>query len=238
MGSAFKVLGGRGASGMFSGVNDPIAGVMTGVLATVLVQSSSTSTSIVVAMVGEATISVSMAIPIIMGANIGTTVTNTIVSMGQAANSLDLQRAFAGATVHDMFNLLALGTLLPLEVVWGWLQGEGGPLYWSSNAVTEAVMGGSGVNENLDFDSPLKLMTKPIVSSMLASDKYVIYALTLGRPEARTPAGVNQTACDQLDRKDILATRVADQSGDEASLLSRRLESKRCDEYFCVSKDQ
>jgi len=238
MGEAFKVLGGKGASETFKAINDPIAGVMTGVLATVLVQSSSTSTSIVVAMVGEATISVKMAIPIIMGANIGTTVTNTIVSMGQAGNSLDLQRAFAGATVHDMFNLLAIGTLLPLEVVWGWLQGVGGPLYWSSHAVTETLMGGTGVNENLDFESPLKLMTKPIVSSILASDKYVIYALTLERPETRKPSVVNQTVCNPLDQGGIFTTEMAEQTEDEAWLLGRRLELQKCDAYFCVSKDQ
>merc|ERR1719399_785017 len=52
MGSAFKVLGGKGAGNLFSAANNPIAGLMTGVLSTVPVQSSSTSTSVVVAMVG------------------------------------------------------------------------------------------------------------------------------------------------------------------------------------------
>merc|ERR1719188_1406007 len=48
MGNAFKVLGGRGASSMFQGVDNPVSGLMVGVLATVMVQSSSTSTSITV----------------------------------------------------------------------------------------------------------------------------------------------------------------------------------------------
>ena len=56
------------------------------------------------------------AIPIIMGANIGTSVTNTIVSIGQIADKEQYRRAFAGATVHDMFNLLSVLILLPLEL--------------------------------------------------------------------------------------------------------------------------
>ena len=60
--------------------DNPIAGLMVGILATVLVQSSSTSTSIVVGLVGADVLSVRQAIPIIMGANIGTSVTNTIVT--------------------------------------------------------------------------------------------------------------------------------------------------------------
>merc|ERR1719414_511691 len=117
MGSAFKVLGGRGASSMFDAVGNPVSGLMVGVLATVMVQSSSTSTSITVAMVGEGALTVRHAIPVIMGANIGTSVTNTIVSLGQMGNPIDLERAFSGATVHDMFNMLTVATLLPVEAV-------------------------------------------------------------------------------------------------------------------------
>lgn len=48
MGDSFKVLGGRTAGNLFKNVNNPIAGLMIGILATVLVQSSSTSTSVIV----------------------------------------------------------------------------------------------------------------------------------------------------------------------------------------------
>lgn len=62
---------------------------------------------------------VKRAIPIVMGANIGTSVTNTLVSIGQITDISDFRRAFAGATVHDMFNWLAVIVLLPLEVASG-----------------------------------------------------------------------------------------------------------------------
>ena len=54
-----------------------------------------------------------------MGANIGTSVTNTIVSLGQITKKNDFRRAFAGATVHDMFNWLSVLVLLPVEVATG-----------------------------------------------------------------------------------------------------------------------
>ena len=60
-------------------------------------------------------ITVQPAIPMIMGANIGTSVTNTFVSMAQSGNQREFRRAFAGATIHDMFNWLTVLILLPLE---------------------------------------------------------------------------------------------------------------------------
>ena len=99
--------------------NNPVAGMLVGVLVTVLVQSSSTSTSIFITMVAADLLTVKQAIRLIMGANIGTSVTNTIVAMGQIHNKAEFRRAFAGATVHDMFNWLCVIVLLPLEVVTG-----------------------------------------------------------------------------------------------------------------------
>lgn len=45
---------------------------------------------------------------IIMGANIGTSATNTLVYMGQSGDRIVLQRAFAGAMAHDMLNFLTV----------------------------------------------------------------------------------------------------------------------------------
>lgn len=69
--SSAKVVGGCTAGTLFGGVANPIAALMIGILATVLIQSSSTTTSIVVTLVPDA-ISVETGIYIIMGANIGT----------------------------------------------------------------------------------------------------------------------------------------------------------------------
>merc|ERR1719224_369047 len=93
--------------------NNPIAGMLVGVLVTVLVQSSSTSTSIV--------ITVKQAISLVMGANIGTSVTSTIVALAQSIDKNEFRRAYAAATVHDMFNFATVLVFFPLEAMTGYL---------------------------------------------------------------------------------------------------------------------
>lgn len=111
-----KMFGADTAKDLFNGVSNPFAALAVGVLATVLVQSSSVTTSTIVAMVGSGTMDVQAAVPMIMGANIGTTITNTLVSIGHVARSGEFRRAFAAATVHDFFNLIMVATFLPLEL--------------------------------------------------------------------------------------------------------------------------
>ena len=118
MGTGFKLLGGKDSAKMFDVVDNPISGVMIGILATVLVQSSSTTTSIIISLVGANELSVNSAVFMVMGANIGTSVTNTIVAMGHFANQDDLRRGFSAATVHDCFNLLSVAVFLPLNWIY------------------------------------------------------------------------------------------------------------------------
>ena len=93
-----------------------------GVFATVLFQSSSTTTSLIVGMAGGGLIGLSSAIPMVMGANIGTTVTNTLVSLGHIRRKEEFKRAFASSTVHDFFNMLAVLIFFPLEMMFGFLE--------------------------------------------------------------------------------------------------------------------
>ncbi len=114
-----KIMGEDTQERLFSSVDNPIAGLCVGILGTVLVQSSSASTSIIVGLVATKGISVDAAVPMIMGANIGTTVTNTLVSLGHIRQSNEFKRAFAAATVHDFFNVMAVALLLPIELATG-----------------------------------------------------------------------------------------------------------------------
>lgn len=77
LGTSAKVLGGCSAGGLFGDETNPVGGLVIGILATVLIQSSSTTTSIIVSLVGSQAISVRTGIYMVMGANIGTSVTNT-----------------------------------------------------------------------------------------------------------------------------------------------------------------
>jgi solute carrier family 34 (sodium-dependent phosphate cotransporter) len=108
---------------LLASVSHPISGLCAGIVATVLVQSSSVSTSTIVGMVGAGTLPLTLAVPMIMGANIGTTVTNTLASLASMRRPDEFRRAFAAATVHDYFNLLAVLLLLPLELMTGLLSG-------------------------------------------------------------------------------------------------------------------
>jgi sodium-dependent phosphate cotransporter len=94
---------------------NPVLGLLVGIVTTSIIQSSSTTTSLIVGMVAGGVLTVEQAVPMIMGANIGTTITNTLVSMGSLARREEFKRAFAAASIHDIFNLLAVLILLPLE---------------------------------------------------------------------------------------------------------------------------
>lgn len=115
--SGIGAMGEGFQEGLLESVDNPLAGLFAGVLATVLVQSSSVSTSTIVGLVGAGTLPVGFAVPMVMGANIGTTVTNTVASLGSLRRPDQFRRAFAAATMHDFFNLMAVGLLLPLELL-------------------------------------------------------------------------------------------------------------------------
>ena len=66
LGSSAKVLGGCSAGGLMGDNVNPIAGLVIGELATALVQSSSTTTSIIVSLVGAGALSVQNGIYMVM----------------------------------------------------------------------------------------------------------------------------------------------------------------------------
>lgn len=113
--SGFKLFSGgtSGAEQIFQFATNPLVALILGTLATALVQSSSTVTAVTVGLVAGG-LPISIAIPLIMGANMGTTITNTIVSIGHIREREDFKRAFSAATVHDFFNLMAVAIFLPL----------------------------------------------------------------------------------------------------------------------------
>ncbi len=165
MGSSAKVLGGCTAGSLFGDQTNPVAGLMIGILATVLIQSSSPTTSIIVSLVGAESITVKAAIYMVMGANIGTSVTNTIVVMGHLGDGDELERAFAGATVHDMFNFLSVAILFPLEIITHYL-------YYLSLAM---VGGGDAarIGQGEKWTGPLKKIVEPITKAIIIPNKSI-----------------------------------------------------------------
>ncbi|KAK2919040.1 hypothetical protein Q8A73_003411 [Channa argus] len=174
--SAFQLVGGKAAGDIFqdnSVLSNPLAGLVIGVLVTLLVQSSSTSSSIVVSMVSSGLLTVQLAVPIIMGTNIGTSVTNTLVAMTQAGDRSTFRRAFAGATVHDFFNWLSVVVLLPLEVATGYL-------YLLTKLIIDSFKIQTGEAPEL-----LNVITDIVTESIIQLDESVISGIATGDPDAR-----------------------------------------------------
>ena len=156
MGTSMKLLGEGFAAQLIETTSNPFVALFIGILATSLVQSSSTVTSLAVSAVAGGGLTVAGAIPIVLGANVGTSVTNTIVSLGHIARKDEFGRAMGAATVHDFFNLLAVALFFPLELAFGFLTK-------SSAALTEGVTGVGGT-ELFDF---VGQMTAPIVDHLV-----------------------------------------------------------------------
>ncbi len=142
-----KGLGSDFTDALFDNVTNPVAGLCVGILATVLVQSSSVTTATIVGLVAAGVIDVESAVPMIMGANIGTTVTNTLVSLAHMRQTEEFRRALTAATMHDFFNLLAVAVLLPLEVITGFLSK-------AAAEIAQFLTGGKDLGAT--FDSPVK----------------------------------------------------------------------------------
>ena len=200
-------------------MTNPIVGLMIGVLFTVLVQSSSTCTTVIVALVSSEVVDVRTAIPMVMGANIGTSMTSTLVSLTQMAEPKAYERAFSAATVHDCFNWLAVIALLAIEETTGYL-----------NAVTEAIIElndnyksndnctfNATVNANCAFiaDSKaggkppnmLKAITKPLTKMIIQLDKKVL--------ECWSKNAENTTICDEKYGNRLLHVYCHNETGND-----------------------
>jgi solute carrier family 34 (sodium-dependent phosphate cotransporter) len=176
MGAAFKGMG-KSFSEDLLGTGTaagPLISLFVGILATTLVQSSSTTTSLVVGLVAADMIPFDSAIYMVMGANVGTTVTNTIVSLGHISRSEEYRRAFAAATVHDFFNIIVLLIVFPLEVFTGFLT-------HLADYSTDAFKGIGG----LKLANPIKTITAPAID--------VLEWVTMGSSGALAIAGVALT---------------------------------------------
>jgi sodium-dependent phosphate cotransporter len=154
--SGVKLMGGDFAKTLFEMSNQPLISLMAGMLATVLFQSSSVTTAIIVGLVSGGTLSIGGAVPMIMGANLGTSITNTLVSLGYMKDTVNFKKAFAAATVHDFFNILSVAILLPIELMTGFI--EKTATYLSSFLY--------GSIAGFKYTSPIKAMIKPPVKAI------------------------------------------------------------------------
>ena len=156
IGAAFKGEFKETAAKLLEATQSPIVGLFIGILATTIVQSSSTTTSLIVGLVAAGAVDVGGAIFMVMGANVGTTVTAKIVSLGHITRKAEFRRAFAASSVHDTFNLITVAILLPLELKFSILRK-------SSEYLGSAFLDVTGVTSPENY---IKKAIKPVIEWM------------------------------------------------------------------------
>ncbi|WP_075348707.1 Na/Pi symporter [Algoriphagus marinus] len=109
------------AENILSATRNPFVSLFIGLLMTALIQSSSTVTASIVAVVAAGNLTLEQAVPMVMGANIGTTLTSTLVSLSYIMNRKQFKRALSAGILHDIFNIFTVLILLPLEISFGFL---------------------------------------------------------------------------------------------------------------------
>jgi solute carrier family 34 (sodium-dependent phosphate cotransporter) len=171
MGEAFTLLGKDFAESLIIFTANPLVGLFIGILATSLVQSSSATTSIIVGLTAAGSLTVGNAVPMIMGANIGTSITNTLVSLGHIKNKEEFKRAFEVATVHDFFNFIVVLFLFPLELLFH-------PLEKSATFITQFLLGSQAVT----FSNPLNVIITPSSQGLIAFLQNPLFILAVALP--------------------------------------------------------
>lgn len=147
VGEAVSSLGQETARGILLATSNPFIGLFIGLLATALIQSSSTVTAMTVAVVSTGYLSLGSAIPVVMGANIGTTLTSTLVSLGFITNRNEFRKAISAGTAHDLFNIFTVVLLFPLEYYYGAL--SSGANYLTS--IFGDTLNANNASEDLNF---------------------------------------------------------------------------------------
>jgi len=156
MGTGFKMAGSGAVDGLLKTASNPFVGLFCGILVTSVLQSSSATTSMLVALVSTGDLPIRLAIPVVMGANIGTTVTNTIVAMGHVTRPREFRRAISCSTMHDFFNMLCVLILLPFELLTHFLERSAGFMAQLF----------AGIGSEITHTSPVKMLIKPIVNAV------------------------------------------------------------------------
>lgn len=136
------------------GHNPPVC-LFIGIFGTSILQSSGAVTSMIVVWGQSGMLPLEGAIPMVMGANIGTSVTNLLVSLSMITRSQEFKRAVAGAIVHDFFNVLAVLIFFPLEVATGFLR-------WSA-VEAAALFEGAGGAELVNL---MDLIVHPVANAV------------------------------------------------------------------------
>ncbi|CBY42068.1 unnamed protein product, partial [Oikopleura dioica] len=167
---SFQVLGGAFLNDIIVAAGEylenPFCGLCMGILLTVLCQSSSTATSIFITLVGSRLFEVSVGIYCIYGANVGTSITSTLVAFGNVANPTEFRSGMACAAIPAIYAYLIILFLFPLEILFQMMES----LTELATQKYAACVGDDCQIEDGGFD-PIAVITEPIQQYILVIDK-------------------------------------------------------------------
>jgi sodium-dependent phosphate cotransporter len=162
MGSGLKTFGEASdwMERVFAHGHNPFIALMGAVVVTAVVQSSSFTTALIITLVATGELSLGVAVFAIMGANIGTAVTGVIVALGNIRIRRQFRRAFTAALMHDVFNLMTVAILFPMEWISSAMASDGRGFLtrfaaWAADSI--------GMQEVENPNSPIKVITRPLV---------------------------------------------------------------------------
>lgn len=117
MGSGLKTIGKKTdwLQTIIAQGDNPLVALLASVLVTSIVQSSSFTTALIITLVAAEEMSVRTAVFAVMGANIGTSITGIIVSLGTMRIRRQFRRSYCTALMHSVPNVMTVLLLFPLE---------------------------------------------------------------------------------------------------------------------------
>ncbi len=163
MGSGLKGVGKQSdwLEAIIAQGHNPLFTLCGAVLVTTIVQSSSFTTSLIITLVAAGQMPIETAVFAVMGANIGTSVTGLIVSLGTIRIRRQFRRAYAAALLHATPNILTVAILFPIEWITSTIFKNGQGVLAN---IAGAIAGTLGFDEVTKPTSPIKVITKPVVS--------------------------------------------------------------------------
>jgi sodium-dependent phosphate cotransporter len=142
--------------------DNPLVAMLGAVLITSIVQSSSFTTSLIITLVAAGQMPIETAVFAIMGANIGTSITGLVVSLGTIRIRRQFRRAYAAALLHAVPNIMTVLILFPLE----WITSA---LFTNGRGILANIAGylanTLGFQEVTKPTSPIKVITAPVVNT-------------------------------------------------------------------------
>ncbi|MCH7397403.1 Na/Pi symporter [Belliella sp. DSM 107340] len=159
------------ARDILQATNNPFVGLFIGLLMTALIQSSSTVTAMIVAVVASGNLSLMQAVPLVMGANIGTTITSTLVSFSFIMKKGEFKKALSAGVIHDIFNIITVVILFPLEMYFGFLSNSA--LFLTHTFFESDNNSGTNYQYNVIFTRPATLwlvskINAPVIGMILS----------------------------------------------------------------------